>query len=203
MPKKPENRTKMQRFFPWLLIVGATIGLIAAFVLTMEKFTLLENPDKTLICDVNPIVSCGSVIMTPQASAFHFPNPFLGLIGFSVVITVGVSMLAGAVVRKKWFWQVFLLATLLGTAFIHWLIYQSLYRIGALCPYCMAVWVVTIPIFWYSLLWTLREGFVSLPKGWGKIRDFMQRNHFGILLVWFLIILGLVLNRFWFYFGPA
>ena len=30
--------------------------------------------------------------------------------------------------------------------FIHWLIFQSLYRIGALCPYCMVVWAVTIPL---------------------------------------------------------
>ena len=30
--------------------------------------------------------------------------------------------------------------------FVHWLIFQSLYRIGALCPYCMVVWAVTIPL---------------------------------------------------------
>ncbi len=36
--------------------------------------------------------------------------------------------------------------TLLGTVFVHWLIFQSLYRIGALCPYCMVVWAVTIPL---------------------------------------------------------
>ena len=29
---------------------------------------------------------------------------------------------------------------------MHWLIFQSLYRIGALCPYCMVVWAVTIPL---------------------------------------------------------
>ena len=30
--------------------------------------------------------------------------------------------------------------------FVHWLIFQSLYRIGALCPYCMVVWAVTISL---------------------------------------------------------
>ena len=32
------------------------------------------------------------------------------------------------------------------SVFMHWLIFQSLYRIGALCPYCMVVWAVTIPL---------------------------------------------------------
>lgn len=201
MVKKTKQQTKLQKYFPWLLIIGASIGLIAAFILTMEKFALLENPQKELICDINPVVSCGSVIMTPQASAFHFPNPFLGLAGFSVLITLGMSMLAGAVIIKKWYWRTYLVATFLGAAFIHWLAYQSLYNIGALCPYCMVVWAVTIPIFWYSLLWTLREGVVSLPKGWDKVGVFIQRNHFGILLGWYLLVIGLILHRFWYFFG--
>ena len=33
--------------------------------------------------------------------------------------------------------------------FVHWLIYQSVFVIGALCPYCMVVWAVTIPTFFY------------------------------------------------------
>jgi len=38
---------------------------------------------------------------------------------------------------------------------VHWLIFQSLYRIGALCPYCMVVWVVTITVFWNVTLHNL------------------------------------------------
>lgn len=30
-----------------------------------------------------------------------------------------------------------------------WLISQCLYVIGALCPWCMIVWAVMIPLFWY------------------------------------------------------
>ena len=41
---------------------------------------------------------------------------------------------------------------------MHWLIFQSLYVIGALCPYCMAVWAVTIPICWYVTLHNLERG---------------------------------------------
>lgn len=201
MPIKKKLQSKLDRFLPRLLVVGGFFGLLASFMLTMDKITLLENPGKELICNINPVVACGSVIMTPQASALHFPNPFLGLIGFAVVITVGMSMLAGANIVKKWYWQTYMAATALGIAFIHWLMFQSIYRIGALCPYCMLVWVVTIPIFWYSLLWTVRKGFLSVPKKWDTAVAFANRNHMGILVSWYLIIVGVILNRFWYFFG--
>jgi uncharacterized membrane protein len=204
MPTKKQTTTKMQRYFPWLLTGGGAIGLLAAAVLMIEKIAVLKNPDHVLSCDVNPLIACGSVINTPQASAFGFPNPILGLIGFAAVIVVGVSLLAGAKIAKAWYWRTFWTGTIFGVGFIHWLFFQSVYRIGALCPYCMVVWGVTIPIFWYTTLWLLREGHISLPKGWkgwGKIGDFMQRNHFGLLLSWFLIIVGLILNHFWYFFG--
>ena len=46
----------------------------------------------------------------------------------------------------QWYWIGLTIGTLIGAAFVHWLIFQSLYRIGALCPYCMVVWVVTISL---------------------------------------------------------
>lgn len=201
MTTKKLVRSKLDRFYPWLLIIAGVIGLLAAFTLTMEKFALLENPNHQLACDINPVVACGSVIATPQASAFNFPNPFIGLAAFSAMIVVGVSLLAGMNIVKKWYWRTFLLGTFLGVIFVHWLAFQSIYVIEALCPYCMVVWVVTISSFWYSLVWMLRKGFVSLPTGWGRVNDFIQRNHLGILLSWFLIIIGLILNHFWYFFG--
>jgi uncharacterized membrane protein len=198
---KKTLQTKLQKFYPWLLIIGGVLGMLAAFVLTMDKIEILKNPDYEPMCNLNPIIACGSVIVTDQASAFGFPNPFIGLAAFSAVVVVGVSLLAGMKITKPWYWRTFWAGTVFGVGFIHWLIFQSIYRIGALCPYCMVVWLVTIPIFWYTTLWLLRDGYLRLPAGWGKVNDFMQRNHFGILLTWFLIIIGLILNRFWYFFG--
>lgn len=195
------KQTKLQKYFPWLLVVGGSLGLVAAFVLTLEKFALLKDPEHVLSCDINPIVACGSVINTPQASAFGFPNPLIGIFGFAAVIVVGMSLLAGMQIVKNWYWRTFWAGTIFGVGFIHWLAFQSIYRIGALCPYCMVVWAVTVPIFWYTTLWLLREGFLKFPKGWGKISDFMQRNHLGLLLSWYILVFFAILNRFWYFFG--
>ncbi|CAM5711562.1 vitamin K epoxide reductase family protein [Mycolicibacterium aubagnense] len=84
-------------------------------------------------------------MLTKQASVFGFPNPLLGIAAFSVVIVTGVLAVAG-IRLPRWYWAGLAGGTLLGAVFVHWLIYQSLYEIGALCPYCMVVWVVTVAL---------------------------------------------------------
>ncbi len=125
----------------WILIAGVA-GLIASATLTIEKIELLLNPAYVPSCNLNPIVSCGSVMTTPQASAFGFPNSLIGIAAFAVVTVTGVLAVA-KVPLPRWYWIGITLGTLVATGFVHWLIVQSLYRIGALCPYCMVVWVAT------------------------------------------------------------
>lgn len=146
-----------------LLIVAGAVGLVGAFALTIDKFTLLENPTEALGCDVNPFVGCSPVINSWQASLFGFPNPILGLIGFVAPIAVGVALLAGARFAR-WFWIAFTAGTFLAWVFITWLFTQTVFVIGALCPWCMLVWSVTIPLFWVFTAWGLARG-VTAPAG--------------------------------------
>jgi uncharacterized membrane protein len=186
------------KFMGMLLVICGTIGLIAAFVLTMEKMSLLSNPNYQPSCNLNPVLSCGSIIRTEQASAFGFPNPFIGLAGFSVVITVGMGLLAGAS-YKKWFWRGLNAGALFGFVFIHWLFYESLYDIGALCMYCMAVWAITAPIFWYVTLYNLRNKYLPTPKSLKGIVNFAEKHHADILIAWYLIIILSIVSKFWYY----
>lgn len=190
-------KTKDQAI-PYLLVILGFIGLIAAFILTMEKITILKNPDYSPSCNLNPVLSCGSIIITKQASAFGFPNPFIGLAGFAVVITVGMGMLAGAS-YKKWFWKGLNIGALLGFIFVHWLIFESLYDIGALCIYCMVVWTITAPIFWYTTLYNLRHNNIKTPNGLKKTVEFAQQHHLDILLSWYALVILAILTKFWYY----
>lgn len=192
--KSLKTRT-LQQNLPWILTPAASIGLLAAFVLTLEKMALLSNPSHQLSCSINPVLSCGSIIMSDQASVFGFANPLLGLIGFAAVLTIGVALLAGARF-KRWFWQGLQLGATLGLAFCIWLIYQSLYSIGALCIYCMVVWSVTWPIFWYTTLYNIRENNIPSHK---RCAAFMQRHHADILVAFYVVVIGLILERFWYY----
>jgi uncharacterized membrane protein len=193
---------KLERVLPWLLIICGTIGLIAAFIIMVEKIELLKDPHFVPSCNLNPVISCGSVMESKQSNAFGFPNPLIGLMAFPVVITTGVIMLMG-VKPKRWYMLGLQAGTLFGLGFVHWLFFESAYRIGALCPYCMAVWVITITIFWYVLMYNLRRGYIKLPAAWQGVNSFLQKHHLDILVLWFLVIAALILKRFWYYYGPA
>ncbi len=196
-----ENQTKLSKWLPWLLVIGSTIAVISASIISYEKVQLAENPDHTQICDINPIISCGSVMQSDQAGAFFgFPNPYIGLVGYAIVATLGVVLLTRFTL-KRWLWQGMQLGLLFAVSFCMWLFYQAVYEIGALCIWCMIVWAVTIAMFWYTLLQNLRTGAVPTPKGWEKFVAFLQRHHLDILIAWYLIIIGLILHHFWYYFG--
>lgn len=186
------------RLMPGLLLVGGVIGLLAAFVLTIEKIALLEDPGYVPSCSLNPVLSCGSVMSTPQAELFGFPNPLLGIAAFAVVAVVGAALLAGASFRR-WFWLGLQIGVTAGVVFVHWLIVQSLYVIGALCPYCMVVWTVTVPLFWYVTLHNLQQGHLPAPAGVRRLARAVTSYHGVVLTVWYLAVITLIGARFWSY----
>ncbi|WP_121149318.1 vitamin K epoxide reductase family protein [Microbacterium sp. AG1240] len=147
----------------WLIIAGV-VGWWAAFSLTMERLHLLTDPNATASCDFNPLIQCGKNLVSAQGSVLGFPNPIIGLAGWMAPLFVGVAVLAGARFAR-WFWWVFTLGTAGAFAFVVWLIVQSIFVIGTLCPWCMVTWIVTIPTFYVVLLHVLRTGIVPVPAG--------------------------------------
>ena len=175
----------------WVLIAGVA-GLVAAVTLTVEKILLLQDPNYVPSCSINPVLSCGSVMITPQASEFGFPNSLIGIVGFTVVVVTGVLVLA-KVALPQWYWYGLAAGTLLGTVFVHWLIFQSLYRIGALCPYCMVVWTVTIPLLVVVTSIALR------PLAGNGFARFLYQWRWSLVALWFTAVILMILERFWNY----
>ncbi|WP_418002401.1 vitamin K epoxide reductase family protein [Mycobacterium sp. PDNC021] len=176
----------------WILLAGV-IGEVAAFVLAVEKIRQLQNPSYVPSCSINPVLSCGSVMLTKQASLFGFPNPLVGIAAFSVVIVTGVLAVAG-VRLPRWYWAGLAGGTLLGAVFVHWLIYESLYEIGALCPYCMVVWVITM-----ALLIVVSSIALRPLAGGSKVVYALYQWRWPLYAVWITAIALLILDRFWSY----
>lgn len=139
-----------------LLATGA-IGWLASAMLLVERIHSLQNPGVALSCDISPFVSCGALFERWQASLLGFPNPILGVAGFVAPIAVAVGLFTGARFGV-WYWRLFTLGVFGAWLFVTWLYTQSVYVIGVLCPYCMLVWAVTIPMWWYLLAWGVQHG---------------------------------------------
>ena len=167
--------TRSPIIFPWFLIIAGAIGVYASWELTMAKLQTLQNPAANLGCDFSILVQCGKNLESVQGSVFGFPNPILGLCGFVAPIAVGVGILAGARFAR-WFWILFNAGVIGALGFVSWLIYESIFQLATLCPWCMVVWSVTIPMFWAVTLYNLAVGnlhssdrsrkFFSSALGW-------------------------------------
>jgi uncharacterized membrane protein len=170
--------------------------MFASIELIIQKIAVLSDPNFVPNCDINPILSCGSVISTEQASLFGFPNPVLGVIGFTIVIMFATLLFTGVKLPRS-MWLGLNFGALAGMVFVIWLVSQSLYVIGALCPWCMVVWSITIPIFWQVTTDNLASNRLSLGK---SLSEIIVTLKWILVAGSYLIIAGLIFIRwsdFW------
>ncbi len=199
----------IQKTYPYILIVGSIIGLIASFILTLDTISMIKNPNVDLPCNINPFISCTSVASSKEGSVFGFPNSLLGIISFSILFGVGVMLFSGGKAKKP-FWLLLNLATLASMFFVFWFFSQSVYDIGSLCIYCMTVWAVTWPIFLYTTIWNYEEKHFELNNGLfsflykkpkyqktlDQIFKFASKNHTIILSSFYILAIFLILLKF-------
>lgn len=182
--------------FTMLVVLGA-LGLLASFLLSVERIEQLVNPNSQLFCDVSAIFNCSTVMQTWQAKVFGFPNSFIGLMAYPVVITLGVAGLAGARF-PRWFMLLAQACFGLGLIFAYWLFFQSVYVIQVLCPLCLVVTVSTTLLFETLLRYNLRENTFLLQANIHKrVLAWLKKDYDKLLVgAWLALMLALVLLQF-------
>ena len=144
MTEQPKSRAPLA--FALTLIVTGAVGWWAAFSLTLDKIAVLKHPDAVLDCNISVLVQCGKNLGSWQGSVLGFPNPIIGLAAWIAPFIVGVSLLAGARFAR-WYWILFNLGVAGAQLFVIWLIHESIFDLGTLCPWCMLTWSMVIPLF--------------------------------------------------------
>ncbi len=180
-----------------LMLVAGIGGLIPAFVLTIEKFRLLENPNIVLSCSINLVLNCANVMQTWQASLFGFPNSLIGVAGFAVVITVAVGYLAGARM-KRWYWLTAQICYFLGAVFAYWLFFNSVYVIQVLCPWCLVVTFFTTLLLATMTHYNLQENNFGLSKRTHtNAKRLLDSGMLHLVTaIWIVILIALVIIKF-------
>ena len=159
------------RLAQWMAVLSA-IGVSAAFILSIEKIELLADPNYVASCSLSPVVACSPIIASPQASAFGFPNSFIGIFGFTAVFVAAITIAAGAVKLSRAWWRTLLAGIFGGTVFSSWLIYQGVFEIGKLCLYCMLVWLVTFALLWLVCAYTIENKLVNFGRRANKLLSY-------------------------------
>lgn len=179
------------------MLAFGIVGLIASFVLAVEEFHLLKNPDTILSCSFNLVLNCAGVMKTWQASVFGFPNMFIGLMAFPVVITVALLGLSRAVL-PRWFYIGANIGYLLGLVFAYWLFFNSVYVIEILCPWCLVVTFTTTMLFATITHYNLRENMFGFSKSTNKkIQAFLKAGYHKLAVAsWVVAMIALVFLKF-------
>lgn len=195
MSTKKKRYLKSSQAIAWLITITGFIGLLGSTQLTLEKIKLLEDPNFIPSCALNPIFSCGNVMMSWQASALGVSNTINGIAAFAVVTTIGVVLVARTKL-PKWIWIGLNLGALFGVGYCMWLMTQSFYVIGNLCLYCMVVWVATIPLFVGVTLFNLRSGVFPVSSGVRNKAATIAPYTWVIVAIWYAIIFAMMIIRF-------
>ena len=149
-----------QRAIYAIMTAGGAVGMIAAFLQTLEKITLLKNKDAVLACNFNSVFSCSNVLNAWQSSVFGFPNSIMCLTLFTIFASIALAGLSGGRLPKglRLGIQALSLFTL---GFALWFLAESIYVIGSLCVFCIFCFVGLLAVNWG---W-LRLNAADLPIG--------------------------------------
>lgn len=186
----------VKQSLPYILLIAGIIGCIVSFALTYDKIQVLKNPSYDPSCNIDPVLSCGSVMKTQQANLLGMPNTLFGILGFGMLSAFGLALLAGAKFNK-WLWQSINFAALFGFIFFVYLLFEGVFRIHAICPFCFVVWIITPIILHYITIYNFQENNIKYISP--KIRKWVLNHHFEILISWYVFILLILIYKFWYY----
>lgn len=184
----------------WALLVTGVVAWLASGELVLERLRLYENSEYVTSCDINPWVSCGSVMERWQAALFGFPNPLLGIVGFAIIITIAMALFARARFAR-WYWWGIQVGVTLAMAFIVWLWSQALFDIAILCIYCMIVWAMMIPMFLLVTFRNIIHGVIPASAG---VKQFVgDWAMLMVVLVWLATAASVLIRFFPMFFGSG
>jgi uncharacterized membrane protein len=192
-PSEHQRMGGAPRELAWVLTVGGVLGLWAAVMLVLSEIEVARDPNASLACDFNPLVGCGTFITTWQAHVLGPPNAVVGTAAFGAVSAVGLVLLARGRVAR-WFWRTLTVGVTLAMVWVLWFQYQALFVIRGLCPYCLVVWTVMIPVFVHVWVRSVQAGHVPAGEG---LRRALVLDRWIIVAGWYAVVVLAVAVVFW------
>lgn len=152
----------------WWIVAGLA-GWTVSFLLYHEYIGQLTGGDALITCNVSPVVTCGPNLLSPGGNLLGFSNSIIGIVLFLGPVFAGAAALAAPSGLRAWFWRTFTVFVLGAFVLIHFFAYRSIFEYSTLCPWCMVIWLVTIPLFVTVLGWSLRSGVWGTGSTWRRI----------------------------------
>lgn len=185
----PAPDTAPSKEYGWLALVTSILGLWASAALAIDYINRLQDEDYVAGCDINPMIGCGLFLDADAARIFATPNVVVGIAGFAISATLAVVILSGLRL-PVWIWRGLSIGTLFGIGFVTYLQYDALFVLHGLCPWCLVIWAIMIPLFVHTVARAGQAG------AFGSI-EFHQvlRNRWVIVVLWYLLVIGAIMIK--------
>jgi len=192
------HRLRHHNLTVWVTMLLASIAsLVASFVLAVDALALAKDPNADLGCNINAVISCGTVGTSWQASLLGFPNAYLGLVFEPAVITPAIASIGG-VRFPRWFMFSAQAIYTIALLFAYWLFEQAMFVIGALCPWCLLVTLATTLVFFEMSYVNIRDDNLFLPRRIQAALTGFVRSNVDIMMVtaWLLVLVLAVVLKY-------
>lgn len=180
----------------WVLSAASAVGLLASFIQTIERIDYARNPKIPLTCDVNTIFSCSNVFDAWQSSVFGFSNSLMCIVFFTLSLGVGLAGATGSQLARNLryvlhFFAVFFLG------FGAWYLWQSTYKIGYICIFCIACYgaVIAMNATWLRLNADNLFAHPKAYKRWQRIKA--GGTDLFMWALWAIAISAMIIFHFW------
>ncbi|NKY21086.1 vitamin K epoxide reductase family protein [Cellulomonas denverensis] len=191
-----EARYRWRRRNATEMAISGVLGLFTSFVLSIEAWRIAADPDLELGCDINAVISCGTVARTWQANLLGFPNAFLGIAFEVVVITISIAAI-GRVRFPRWFMLGTQALYTIALFFAYWLFLQAYFDIGVLCPWCLLITITTTLVFAGLTRWNIRDGNLNVGR-WAR-ELVASGTDWYFTIAWLVLFAAMVLFKY----GPS
>ncbi|MDY3050000.1 MAG: vitamin K epoxide reductase family protein [Rothia sp. (in: high G+C Gram-positive bacteria)] len=176
----------------WYTLIPGLLAFGAAAMLVYERLQIYMDAAHKSVCDLNALLNCGTVMRTWQAEAFGFPNPFIGIAGYAIVLAISTALLARASF-SRWYWVSMQVGHSLAMAFVLWLWYNTTFEINALCLFCMVVWIMQTIIWVMVSSRNIQAGIIPLPQGARQAASSWAWFSIALILI---LLFGMIFIRF-------
>ncbi len=104
----------------------------------------------------------------------------------------------GGVRFPRWFMFAAQIVYTIGVTFAYWLFYQSMFNIGALCPWCILVTVSTTLVFATLTHVNVRDGNLPLPpRMYSALNSAINADLDAIAVtIWLLVLVLAVVSKY-------
>lgn len=185
----PRHRTPFSYFVPWILLVVLAGGAVFA---SFTLWKMQAENEGFALCKVGPGFDCSPALRSRYGKVFGIPlsSYAVGFYLFTFALAIQPLFRRRAADRNA---LVLAAMTAPGTLFCGWLVWVSLYRLRAYCPFCLALHILT-PAILAGSLWALARRRSSLreivrAEWYSILAD--RRVAAGLALVIVAVIIGI------------